>query len=70
VAAFGWKLPVQALNVFYPVALIYLAFSLRRVYQQRWLVTGVKAVALFVCESLLFVGVNIAGFIIAFATTV
>ena len=70
VAAFGAKLPAQALNVFYPVAFVYLAFSLRRVYQQRWLTTGIKAVALFVCESLLFIGVNVAGFIIAFATTV
>lgn len=70
VAALGWKLPATALNLFYPVALAYLALSLRRVYQQRWLITGVKAVALFVCESLLFVAVNIAGFVIAFSTTI
>jgi len=70
VAALGWKLSAAALNVFYPVALVYLALSLRRVYQQGWLITGFKASALFFCESLLFIGVNIAGFIIAFATTV
>lgn len=66
-AAAGWKLPVMALNMFYPVALIYLAFALRQVYRQSWAMTTTKAVVLFICESLLFIGVNIAGFIIAFA---
>lgn len=66
VAALGGKLPVIVLNLFYPIALIYLAFALKKVYQQRWLITGIKAAALFACETLLFIGVNIAGFIIAF----
>ena len=66
-AAAGWKLPVMALNMFYPVALIYLVFALRQVYRQSWVMTTTKAVVLFVCESLLFIAVNIAGFVIAFA---
>ena len=65
-AAAGLKLPVMALNLFYPVAFIYLLFALRQVYRQRWAMTSVKAVVLFACESLLFIAVNIAGFIIAF----
>lgn len=66
VAALGGKLPVIVLNLFYPIALIYLAFALKKVYQQKWPITGVKAAALFLCETLLFIGVNVAGFIIAF----
>ncbi len=66
-AAAGAKLPVMALNMFYPVALIYLFFALRRVYRQSWAMTATKAAVLFACETLLFIGVNIAGFIIAFA---
>ena len=65
--ALGAKLPAAFLNFFYPVALIYLAFALRVVYKQTWPRTLVKAVVLFLCESLLFIAVNIAGFIIAFA---
>lgn len=65
-AAVGWKLPVMALNLFYPIALVYLLFALRQVYSQSWSLTSVKAVILFACESLLFIAVNIAGFIIAF----
>ena len=66
-AALGAKLPGTVLNFFYPVALIYLAFALRVVYKQTWPRTIIKAVVLFLCESLLFIAVNIAGFIIAFA---
>jgi hypothetical protein len=66
-AALGAKLPNSVLNLFYPVALIYLAFALHVVYRQTWPRTALKAVVLFLCESLLFIGVNIAGFIIAFA---
>ena len=66
-AALGAKLPAVVLNFFYPVALIYLAFALRVVYKQTWPRTLVKAVVLFLCESLLFIAVNIAGFIIAFS---
>jgi len=68
VAAIGYKLPAVALNLFYPIALTYLALALRRVYKQRWPITGMKALALFVCESLLFIAVGMAGFFIAFAT--
>ncbi|HKR15236.1 MAG TPA: DUF3667 domain-containing protein [Pyrinomonadaceae bacterium] len=66
VAALGGKLPVIVLNLFYPIALIYLAFALKKVYQQKWLITGVKAAALFACETFLFIAVNVAGFIISF----
>lgn len=62
----GWKMPAMVLNLFYPLALVYLVFALRRAYQQRWALTVPKAVVLFFCEALLFVAVNIGGFIIAF----
>jgi Protein of unknown function (DUF3667) len=66
VAALGGKLPVFVLNLFYPLALLYLALALKKVYQQKWSITAVKAAALFACETLLFIAVNVAGFIIAF----
>ena len=66
-AAVGWKLPSFILTMFYPVALIYLAFALRRAYQQKWAMTWVKAVVLFACETLLFFAVNIGGFVIAYS---
>jgi hypothetical protein len=65
-AAIGIKLPALILNFFYPIALIYLVFALRRVYQQRWAMTVLKAVVLFACETLLFIAVNIGGFVIAY----
>lgn len=66
-AAIGFRLPSLVLNFFYPIALVYLVFALRRVYrQQKWATTVVKAVVLFACETLLFMAVNIGGFIIAF----
>lgn len=64
--ALGFKLSTLILNFFYPVALIYLVFALRRVYQQRWAITVLKAVVLFACETLLFIAVNIAGFILTY----
>ena len=67
-AAVGWRLPAAVLNFFYPVAFVYWLFALKRVYQQNWLITTVKAVPLFICEWLLFNAVIIAGFIIGFAT--
>ena len=67
VAAVGSKLPAMILNFFYPLALVYLIFALRRVYQQKWPMTLVKAVVLFACETLLFMAVNIGGFIIAYS---
>lgn len=67
VAALGGKLPAMVLNFFYPVAFIYLLFALRRVYRQRWPLTVLKSLVLFACETALFIAVNIAGFVIAFA---
>ncbi len=64
--ALGMKLPPLILNFFYPVALVYLIFALHRVYKQGWPLTLSKSIVLFVCETLLFMGVNIAGFILAF----
>jgi hypothetical protein len=66
-AAVGLKLPTAILNLFYPLALVYLVFALRRVYQQKWPTTLVKAVVLFACETLLFMAVNIGGFVIAYS---
>ena len=66
--ALGWKMPTMLLNFFYPLALVYLTFALRRVYQQKWPITLVKALVLFACETLLFVAVNMGGFVIAFST--
>ena len=65
-AAVGFKLPSIVLNLFYPIALIYLVFALRRVYRQKWATTALKAVVLFACETLLFMAVNIGGFVIAY----
>lgn len=66
VAAVGWKLPGLVLNLFYPIALVYLALALKQVYRQKWPITAVKATALFACETLLFIAINIAGFILSF----
>ncbi len=66
-AAVGFKLPSFILTMFYPVAFIYLLFALRRVYQQKWPMTISKAVVLFACETLLFMAVNIGGFVIAYS---
>lgn len=65
VAALGMKLPPMVLNLFYPIALIYLTFALKKVYNQRWPITAVKSLVLFLCETLLFVGINVAGFVLA-----
>ena len=62
------KLPEQALNVFYPIAFCYLLLALKMVYKQKWLITSVKALFLFLCETALFMGSIMAGFIIAFST--
>ena len=66
-AKFGTSMPVSILNLFYPVALIYLLFALRRVYQQSWVKTSAKALVLFTLETLLFIGINMAGFFAAFS---
>ena len=65
--ALGAKMPAMLLNFFYPVAFLYMMFALRRVYGQSWPWTVLKALILFVAESLLFIAVNIAGFFAAFA---
>lgn len=67
VAAVGGKLPSRVLDTFYIVGFIYLIFALRRVYQQSWKMTLLKAFALHILETMLFIAVNVAGFIIAFA---
>jgi hypothetical protein len=54
------------LNLIHPFALVYVIFALRRVYQQKWPMTLMKAVVLFACEMLLFVAMNIGGFVIAY----
>jgi len=64
-AALGVKLPTQVLNLFYPTAFVYLVFAIRRAYHQSWSMTVIKSVMLFACETLLFIAVNMAGFIIA-----
>jgi hypothetical protein len=65
-SAVGIKLPTLVLNSFYPLAFVYLILALRRSYPQKLPITAVKGVALFICETLLFIAVNIAGFVIAF----
>ena len=65
-AALGFKLSTVILNLFYPIALLYVVVALRRVYQQQWAITVLKAVVLFACETLLFIAVNMGGFIIAY----
>lgn len=67
VAAMGMNLPTFVLNLFYPIALMYLLFAVRRVYKQNWPKTVAKTLILFVCETALFIAVNMAGFIIAFS---
>ena len=61
----GWKLPGQVLNLFYPLAFTYLMFALRRVYKQRWRKTLAKALRLFLCETVLFIAVNMTRFLLA-----
>ena len=66
IAAVGWKLPSRVLDSFYVIGFIYILFALRRVYQQSWKMTLLKAFTLYLLETILFIAVNIAGFIIAF----
>lgn len=60
-----WKLSGQVLNLFYPLAFIYLIFALRRVYKQNWGKTLAKSFVLFLCETSLFIAVNMIGFFVA-----
>jgi hypothetical protein len=66
VAAFGRRLPPQVLNLFYPIGFVYIAFALKKVYQQKWAMTLTKSVVLYLCETLMFIAVNILGFIVAY----
>ena len=66
-AAIGLKLTTLILNYFYPIGLSYLVFAMRRVYQQKRAMTVLKAVVLYACETLLFIAVNIGGFVIAYS---
>ena len=61
----GWKLPGSVLNLFYPLAFVYLMFALRRVYKQRWGKTVWKSLLLFLCETVLFMAGNMIGFFVA-----
>lgn len=67
VGLLGWKLWGQVLNLFYPLAFVYLVFALRRVYKQSWGLTLAKSFVLFLCETGLFIVVNILGFVVAIA---
>lgn len=61
---------VVARTLYYVIAFVYLLFALRRVYFQPWPTTLLKSVALFTLEVLLFIGVNIAGFVLAVASLI
>lgn len=51
--------------VYYIAAFVYLLFALNRVYDQPWPRTALKATAQFAFEVVLFIAVNVAGFILA-----
>ena len=50
---------------YYLIAFVYVLFALRRVYCQSWPRTLAKALAQFLFEVLLFIAINIVGFVIA-----
>lgn len=50
---------------YYVLAFVYLYFALARVYEQSKTVTALKAIAQFLFEVFLFIGINIVGFVIA-----
>ena len=52
---------------YYLLALVYLVFALKRVYQQSWKMTALKGAGQFVFEVLLFIAINVVGFVIATA---
>jgi hypothetical protein len=53
--------------LYYCAAFVYLFFALLRVYSEPWPKTLLKTTVLFALEVLLFVAVNIAGFVLAVA---
>ncbi len=67
VGLLGWKLWGQVLNLFYPLAFIYLVFALRRVYKHIWGKTLAKSFVLFLCETIMFIVINMMGFFVAIA---
>lgn len=58
---------VVSRTAYYIAAFIYLLFALRRVYAESWKLTTIKAAIQFTLEVLLFIALNVAGFIIAVA---
>jgi hypothetical protein len=61
----GWKLPGMALNLFYPRLHLSIVCAAPG-YKQSWGKTLAKSVVLL-CETLLFIAVNMIGFFIAFS---
>jgi NADH:ubiquinone oxidoreductase subunit 3 (subunit A) len=54
-------------TLYYVVAFVYLFFALLQVYAEPWPKTLLKAAVLFALEVLLFIAVNIIGFMLAVA---
>ena len=63
----GTNAYLSSRSLYYIVAFVYLLFALQRVYSEPWPKTLLKASVLFVLEVLLFIAVNIAGFMLAVA---
>jgi hypothetical protein len=66
-AAMGFTIPAAVRSLFYIGIFLYLLFALRRVYKESWVRTSLKSVGLFIFEILLFIAVNMAGFILAYS---
>jgi hypothetical protein len=62
----GITLPTAVRGLFYVGISVYLLLALRRVYKESWAKTSLKSVVLIICELLLFIAVNMAGFILAY----
>jgi hypothetical protein len=62
---FGHTTFLVSRGVYYVAAFVYLLFALKRVYQQAWKITTIKAIIQFIFEVLLFIAINAAGFILA-----
>ena len=63
----GSFLYVASRSLYYVAAFAYLFFALLRVYSEPWQKTAVKAGVLLTLEIMLFIAINIAGFMIAVA---
>jgi hypothetical protein len=63
----GWKLPIDMIFLFYPLAFIYLNVALLRVYKEPRAKTFFKAVVLLICETALFYIVVGGGSFLTFA---